>query len=375
MELQQASTQWISRSADERFLSLTDLQNHTSTIRQYSRGITVASNAFQAIPTGDGIHGLSIIDRAGSEYAPTHWSFGQLAALAKSPAGYLRTLPSPLAADCLNYGLQVSREIEDVGLLLAKSGNDTGIVRAATGAKYGRIWDADIVDCLVDRFGDGVSGDWTIPGEFGQKSPITKTNTTLYASDHDLWVFLADEQHKITIPNRRNNEPGELSRGFFIWNSEVGAATFGVAMFLFDYMCGNHIVWGAREYREIKIRHTAAAPERYIDEIMPALTAMSKSSTSTIDAAIKSAREARLGDKVEQFLATRFGANMVDRLKTVHLFEEQRPIETIWDATTAATALARGIKFTDERVALERLAGKVMAEASNFKPAPILELN
>jgi len=32
-----------------------------------------------------------------------------------------RDLPAPIAADCINYGLQHSRDISDVGLLLYKN--------------------------------------------------------------------------------------------------------------------------------------------------------------------------------------------------------------------------------------------------------------
>ncbi len=44
--------------------------------------------------------------------------------------------------------------------------------------------------------------------------------------------------------------------------------------------------------------------------------------------------------------------------------EENRPIESLWDVTTAATAYARGIRYQDDRVELEREAGKIMALAS-----------
>ena len=41
--------------------------------------------------------------------APTHWSFGQLAALVGAPAAYLRQLPAPLAGINLQYGLTSHR--------------------------------------------------------------------------------------------------------------------------------------------------------------------------------------------------------------------------------------------------------------------------
>lgn len=44
----------------------------------------------------------------------------------------------------------------------------------------------------------------------GQVKPITKQSTTLYASDRDMWVFLADEHNRIELPNRRNGKTGSL---------------------------------------------------------------------------------------------------------------------------------------------------------------------
>ena len=45
-----------------------------------------------------------------------------------------------------------------------------------------RIWDAHVVDALVERFGDGISGYWRVPGEFGRRVDVDKAYTTLYAS-------------------------------------------------------------------------------------------------------------------------------------------------------------------------------------------------
>src|SRR5436309_2315096 len=92
-------------------------------------------------------------------------------------------------------------------------------MRAVTGPRYGRIWNENVVEAMATRFGDGVTGDWRVPGEFGKRVEVTKDNTTLFAGDRDMFVFLADEDHRIEIPNRRNGQPGSLARGFFCWNS------------------------------------------------------------------------------------------------------------------------------------------------------------
>ena len=72
-------------------------------------------------------------------------------------------------------------------------------------------------------------------------SPVNK-RLPLYASDHDMFAFIASAN---TV-----NEPGNpdgLRRGLVVANSEVGASTLMVLRFLYREMCGNHIIWGAEE--------------------------------------------------------------------------------------------------------------------------------
>jgi hypothetical protein len=194
--LTQAHRQWASRPADERFTSLTELQAFAALSRETSRSTVVSTRAIELIPADGDHRGLLIGARDGTQAAPTHWSFGQLCSLAStpSPASYFRESgrPTPIIADCLNYNLRFTRGVEDVKLLVSGQGNGVEL-RAATGPRYGRIWNADVVDALVERFGDGVSGLWRVPGIFGQRITVDKSNTTLYASDRDMFVFLADE--------------------------------------------------------------------------------------------------------------------------------------------------------------------------------------
>jgi hypothetical protein len=367
MELMQANHQWSTRPDDQRFTSLTAMRDHFNTTRLNSRATVVSSRRLEVVPADDN-RGLAIQGANGHAYAPTNWAFGQLAQLAEAPAGYLRSLPAPIAADCINYGLKFKRDIEDVGVLLQRPIQDdtdgasvpaTPIIPAVTGPRYGRIWNADVLSALVKRFGDGVTGNFRVPGEFGKAVEITKANTTLFAGDRDMFVFLADEENRIEIPDRRDGRTGSLARGFFMWNSEVGSTTFGVGTFLYDYVCCNRIVWGAQQYREVKLRHTAAAPDRFLAEVQPALISYANSSTTSIVEGIAKAKAARLDD-VDEWLAKRFGKRTVAGLQAVHNLEEGRPIETLWDVSTALTAKARSVPYQDERVAMERQAGDVL---------------
>ncbi len=358
MELMQANRQWSSRPMDERFLSLTELHSHVEMIRQRSAQRVMPNRHLEAAPV-DGDHKALMLRGPRGDANISHWAFGQLAQRAGAPAGYLRDLPSPLAADCINYGLRHARDVEDLGVILTRDDSGATTLRAATGPNYGRVWNSTVSRALVERFGDGRTGQWVVPGEFGRDVAITRQNTTLYASDRDLWVFLVDEKNRIEIPNRRNGQSGSLARGFFVWNSEVGAQTLGVATFLFDYVCANRIVWGATEYKEVKIRHTSGAPERFMEEVAPALRRMSDSGTHNVVAQIEAAKAARVDD-IDEFLRKRFTRSQVTGIKAAHLADEGRPMETLWDITTGVTAYARDIMYNDERVTLERAGGAIL---------------
>lgn len=361
-----AHSEWASRPDDQRFTSLDDLLAFTTRQKQISHQSVLSNRKLRAAPVDDGTHRNLTVEVLGTDQrvaVPTHWAFDQLAERVKAPAGYLRTLPTPMVCDLLNYGL-FARDVEDVGVLTRGEG-DQHELAAATGPRYGRVWNADVARALKERFGDGVTGDFTVPGEFGQAVEVDKGNTTIYASDRDMFVFLADEKNRVEVPQRRNGQAGSLARGFFVWNSEVGSKTLGMATFLFDYACSNRIVWGAQGYEEHRIMHFASADDRWREQMMPAIEAYARKSNDGISTAIEAARKSRVeGDALDQFLRNRFTLQQSEAIKQVHLIEEDRPIETLWDVTTGITAYARSVKHQDARVALERKAGAVMALAS-----------
>jgi hypothetical protein len=370
--MMKASTQWASRPSDERFTSLLELNDFCQSIKDRSVSRVVSSRKLEAQPVGNDQKALVLIGPNGAPVDVTHYAFSQLAQRAGAPAGYLRDLPAPLAADCVNYGLRFHRDVENLKVLLTKpvtsmpSSTRLAELRAITGEGYGRIWDSTITQALVDRFGDGVTGDFKVPGEFGKDVAITKANTTLYASDHDLFVFLADEKHRIEMKDRRNGQPGSLARGFFVWNSEVGAASFGIGLFLFDFVCMNRIVWGMEGYEEIRIRHSAGAPDRWIEEVAPAIEAYANSETTGVVRAIEAAQAAKV-DRLDEFLQKRFTKTQSTGIKAAFLADETRPLDdgvSLWDVTTAVTAYARQVQFQDERVKLEREGGRILKLAA-----------
>jgi hypothetical protein len=288
------------------------------------------------------------------QIAPMHWSFGQLAQYAQAPASYLRKLPTELAAINLQWGLERS-PLRDDALILGQSNGEQHL-RAITSTSYGRIWDAQVVNA-VERV--NASGRWEVPAaSYATTNP--KRATTLYASDRDVFLFLVDPKNPVEVGGE------QLFRGFYTWNSEVGAATFGLTTFLYRYVCDNRIIWGASDVKELRIRHTGGAPERFGWEGERYLRRYTEESTAKIADGIRSAQAKEIplnkgkGDTVESWLQSRGFTKAQAKASVETATAEQGQARSFWDIVNGVTAYARSVPHTDERVELETKAGKLM---------------
>lgn len=81
------SSEWFSRPADERYLSLDALMAPVKGRAERSRTRTVESAEVRVEASRDNVERLDLIlPGAEQPISPTHWSFGQLAALVGAPA-------------------------------------------------------------------------------------------------------------------------------------------------------------------------------------------------------------------------------------------------------------------------------------------------
>jgi len=365
------SSEWFSRPDDERYLSLEDLFASVKARAERSRTRTVESAAIRVEAHRDDPERLALVlPDAEAPVAPTHWSFGQLASLVGAPAAYLRQLPAPLAGINLQYGL-TSHRAELVKTLETEDGRTE--LRAVTGPDYGRIYDHELVSAVRRIAGNG-TGDtrWKVPGVLdwstGVYNPmvdVTKDTTTLYASDRDVFLFLVDDMNPIEAGTLPDGSPDLYFRGFYCWNSEVGAKTLGIASFYLRAVCQNRNLWGVEDFQEISIRHSKYAANRFAHEAAPALTRFANSSPAPFIEGIRAAREkivARSDEDRADFLKKR-GFSKAETAKIVEtvLAEEGRPPESVFDFVQGITAVARGKPQQDARLTMETRA-KVLLE-------------
>ncbi|MBT1155866.1 DUF932 domain-containing protein [Aminobacter anthyllidis] len=368
------SSEWFNRPADERYLSLSDLMASVRSRSERSRTRTVETAAIRVEASRDDAERLTLaLPGADKPVAPTHWSFGQLASIVGAPATYLRQLPAPLAGINLQYGL-TSHRAEQVKTLEVEDGRVE--LRAVTGPDYGRIYDHELVAAVQKIAGNG-TGDtrWKIPGVldwstgiYNPRVGITSDTTTLYASDRDVFLFLVDDLNPIEAGRLSDGSPDLYFRGFYCWNSEVGAKTLGMASFYLRAVCQNRNLWGVEDFEEITIRHSKNAASRFAHQAAPALTRFANSSPMPFINGIRAAREkivARTDDDRADFLRKRgFSKAETAKIVDIVLAEEGHKPESVFDFVQGITAVARDKPHQDARLDLEAKAKKLLDRAA-----------
>lgn len=267
MNSTQAHNQWRDRPIDERYWTVADMlaaltQRMHESVTPHIGRLTASAD-----------YGVLSIGEIGSDrYQLGHYAFGQLAQLAGAPAGYLRQLPTDLAAECLNTGLE-EREPDTLRALIHAPTCGDHVIRAITTTKYSRVWDAAVVESVVMPLLDA---GWIVPPAYATSDCILarKVRTAaesdlspvslialgdtigpagLYAGDRDMFAFLVHPGRHVF------DGTSQLFRAMIIRNSEVGAACFEAAAFLLRYVCGNHILWGCQELGRVKWVHRGEA--------------------------------------------------------------------------------------------------------------------
>lgn len=367
--LLEAHEQWRSRPADQRFQTLDALRESVHNRRTRSRSVDIECNRLSVEDTGKTI----LLNSELTPCEPSHWAFGQLSTLLKAPAQYLRGLPRPLLTQCLTHGLR-NGERENVKFMTVSSDTDApNTLQAVTSATYGRIWDADVVDAvtrIVDRTGNRFFNpkayghrDGQDPNGFKTMDSSKTVGSGLYASDHDVFVFMIDGGSMLDSGPR-----AKLNRGFIAWNSETGAKAFGLMTFLFNTVCGNNIIWGAQDVNKLVIRHTSGGPYRFDAQAAPLLKAYAEATAGTEEAVIRKAQETLLpavpkeeteNSILEYCSPVKFSRGEV-REAIAFAKSEEGDCRTVWQLVQGFTAYARGFDYVDTRVDLESRAGKLL---------------
>jgi len=351
MELFKASRQWQTRPQDQRFTSLQQIYDVT---KAYADQAKEKSIPFTDLRVEANNNEVQLVGKAKLPAWLTHWAFGQLCGRVGAPASYLRELPATLAAQNLNHGL-AHRDKGDVAQLMFHT-NGGLLLRAITSDQYSRIWNWEVAERLLTLQERG----WEPAVPDIRKA--VKVEPALYASDHDMFCFVRNQQ--CTIKEAGSTEP--LQRGVIVENSEVGASALKLTRFLYRVMCGNHIIWGASKVLEISLRHVGSVRERF-GMYAAELKRYAESSPSDEEAKIASAKRRMIAATKEQLLDKLFGIRSIgvarktlDASYDAIIPAKDGDPKSVWGFVQGMTRHSQTIPYADQRTHLDKAAGRLM---------------
>lgn len=335
--LKRAYKQLFSRPTDERFLTFDDLYTHCSKVKDESQvHWKQPKDVFPVMTQGN----LGLKLPADQAYELNDWSFGQVCAIAEVKKETVNRLRVETATQVLTETLpNGSRPLQ------VMTRHDT--IRSVHGVSYTRLFDADLLDVVIDEASD-----------FNPPPTGPNGSSGLYAGEQDMFAFLVDDRSWVDIGGE------QFAPGFFIWNSEVGRRTVGIETFWYQRICANHIVWDATEVVSYSRKHTANV-DKAVDDIRLLLRRLVQIRDQRKDAfakAMATAMETKLGssnDEVSQVLASQ-GISMSYVKAAVEMMEQQF---TLFHAVAALTRLTSRLENAGDRAEQDMKTGRLLSLA------------
>lgn len=247
----------FSRPADSNYESMDRLLEVAEEEMNQSRTVKVDGSDV-SFSTTDGSFNLDIPGQ--SPLPLTNYSMTQVAGMAKIQTHVLERLHKrnrdDLVVDNLNT-LFPNRRAETKFVLIRDHYDDTGaiesIARAVNGGAYSRLWDyelfSEMEDFLMTRGFTPMLPD--MKSDAMRSGLMHGLNTGLFRGDQCSFGFFFVENDL----EGDSKNLGGLKPGMMVWNSEVGARSFGFHTFYYHEASGSIIIWTPANHKRKRFVH------------------------------------------------------------------------------------------------------------------------
>lgn len=296
----------------------------------------------------------------------TPWSFKQVCGqFGANPrfTDLVSSVKPSVGVDIFNVLKGLITEQALANLYIQRNGNT--VLRASTGRKYARLLDSTVLHTIIEHTDSTVLPAGHFAGNWGTSDVIENPESTgLYTSDRDSFVFIANQSDPIDYGGEK------LNRGMIIWNSEVGSKVVGWMYFLYRFICGNHIIWGAEEVIRKTRRHVGNV-EQFMEELprhLEALCTRNPEFNKHIEEVCKRAMEMDFSKDEEKFCENLQKKGLTKKASTkVHSLAIKDSETTtgynpysFWGAVQGLTRFSQSKTFSDAKVEVDRVAGSLL---------------
>lgn len=369
MNFNTAHREYCSRPADERFTSTAAYLESARHDKAYSvertyntRDLIVtpydvdAPAALASVAT-TGRQSLRLQSPKGSAEF-THWSFGQLCRMIGAPASYLRELPPAIAADAINWGMHDALGHATDAKILVKANGTAPIVRACTSETYGRVWDVDLAEPLIEHLPN-----FSLPPSWDKNPDGTPIATGAFRGDRDSFLILVDGGSIVNDPSA--GAGGSMNRGVMIRNSETGAASIWIDLIWFRTVCGNLMITGGMYDLRFRRRHVGDHARRdALRTVYDAAHRWTDRPASTDEAIVRGlianeiahTKEAVI-DELRKLKMTQ--ADAIAAYDRAEQTEKASP-RSYWGIANGITRISQDSGFQDQRFELDQIAAAVL---------------
>jgi hypothetical protein len=238
-------------------------------------------------------------------------------------------------------------------------------VRACTSETYGRLWDEELYTAVRDQI--ALPEGWTC--ELATRS------------DRDSYLTLSNRRSVLQDPSVQAivNDPNAgadriMYRSLTIGNSETGAGSVWYQAGLYRARCKNLALWSASVEGTFRRRHVGEKVFR--DTIRAILTLARRYANQSADAdqriinglisaELASTKEGIVDELVRMGATKKQATEAYDRCEVT----EHASPRSFWGIAQGFTRLSQDSGFQDERMALDQLAGKILARGQKLVAA------
>lgn len=392
LDLTTASSQWSSRPAEERFWTLAEAATYAENISQRLVLSDGRPNAYTIAPHAAG--GLALRhDASGSAARLAPLAFEQLARFAGAPASYLGSLSAPIAAAALDEGWTRRKAGNDgatpLRFQILDAGTDRVSVRAVTSTTHDLTPNATLLRAL-DEVASPNSG-WKIPparvpaNYTGQTRVATSADVLRYASHEGMGVNIGDQIAPSGVyagdrdcfallvddtDSGHMEEDGGLHRFLMVGNSETATGALEITTGWMRGVCGNHILWGARDIIDIRAIHRGNNASRMVGRLAHQISRRAwGDDRQETSAAIAAAKACQIADSKDDLIKILFSQK---RISTKANIENAWDVScelshldgnpgSAWGTINALTRLSQISDHASDRRDLDASAAKIFA--------------